>query len=77
MDLIFLPPHSLFPVEDTWGMLAVVSKLLKLFDPSRNSDSSSIEGRGCDLNHGDVVIAAITLSLIHISEPTRLLSRSD
>ena len=31
-------------------------------DPSRNSDSSPIEGRGCDLNHGDVVIAAITSS---------------
>ena len=35
-------------------------------DSSRNDAISPIDGRDCDLKHGDVVIAAITLSLIHI-----------
>ena len=42
-------------------------------DPSRNSDSSSIEGRGCDLNHGDVVIAAIT-SCTNTSNPSVMIA---
>ena len=42
-------------------------------DPSRNSDSSPIEGRGCDLNHGDVVIAAIT-SCTNTSNPSVMIA---
>ena len=42
-------------------------------DPSRNSDSSQIEGRGCDLNHGDVVIAAIT-SCTNTSNPSVMIA---
>ena len=42
-------------------------------DPSRNSDSSPIEGRGCDLNHGDVVIAAIT-SCTNTSHPNVMIA---
>ena len=42
-------------------------------DPSRNSDSSPIEGRGCDLNHGDVVIAAIT-SCTNTSNPNVMIA---
>ena len=42
-------------------------------DPSRNSDSSRIEGRGCDLNHGDVVIAAIT-SCTNTSNPNVMIA---
>ena len=41
--------------------------------PSRNSDSSPIEGRGCDLNHGDVVIAAIT-SCTNTSNPSVMIA---
>ena len=42
-------------------------------DPSRNSDSSPVEGRGCDLNHGDVVIAAIT-SCTNTSNPSVMIA---
>ena len=42
-------------------------------DPIRNSDSSPIEGRGCDLNHGDVVIAAIT-SCTNTSNPSVMIA---
>ena len=42
-------------------------------DPTRNSDSSPIEGRGCDLNHGDVVIAAIT-SCTNTSNPSVMIA---
>ena len=42
-------------------------------DPSRNSDSSPIEGRGCVLNHGDVVIAAIT-SCTNTSNPSVMIA---
>ena len=42
-------------------------------DPSRNSDSSPIGGRGCDLNHGDVVIAAIT-SCTNTSNPSVMIA---
>ena len=42
-------------------------------DPSRNSVSSPIEGRGCDLNHGDVVIAAIT-SCTNTSNPSVMIA---
>ena len=42
-------------------------------EPSRNSDSSPIEGRGCDLNHGDVVIAAIT-SCTNTSNPSVMIA---
>ena len=42
-------------------------------DPSRNTDSSPIEGRGCDLNHGDVVIAAIT-SCTNTSNPSVMIA---
>ena len=42
-------------------------------DPSRNRDSSPIEGRGCDLNHGDVVIAAIT-SCTNTSNPSVMIA---
>ena len=42
-------------------------------DPSRNSDSSPIEERGCDLNHGDVVIAAIT-SCTNTSNPSVMIA---
>ena len=42
-------------------------------DPSRNTDSSRIEGRGCDLNHGDVVIAAIT-SCTNTSNPSVMIA---
>ena len=42
-------------------------------DSSRNSDSSPIEGRGCDLNHGDVVIAAIT-SCTNTSNPSVMIA---
>ncbi len=42
-------------------------------DPSRNSDSSPIDGRGCDLNHGDVVIAAIT-SCTNTSNPSVMIA---
>ena len=42
-------------------------------DPSRNSDSSPIEGRGSDLKHGDVVIAAIT-SCTNTSNPSVMIA---
>ena len=42
-------------------------------DPTRNSDSSPIEGRGCVLNHGDVVIAAIT-SCTNTSNPSVMIA---
>jgi len=42
-------------------------------DPSRNPDSSPIEGRGCDLKHGDVVIAAIT-SCTNTSNPSVMIA---
>ena len=42
-------------------------------DPSRNSDSSPIGGRGCNLNHGDVVIAAIT-SCTNTSNPSVMIA---
>ena len=42
-------------------------------DPTRNSDSSPIEGRGCVLNHGDVVIAAIT-SYTNTSNPSEMIA---
>ena len=42
-------------------------------DPSRNSDSSPVEGRGCELNHGDVVIAAIT-SCTNTSNPSVMIA---
>ena len=42
-------------------------------DPNRNSDSSPIGGRGCDLNHGDVVIAAIT-SCTNTSNPSVMIA---
>ncbi len=42
-------------------------------DPSRNSDSSPIGERGCDLNHGDVVIAAIT-SCTNTSNPSVMIA---
>ena len=42
-------------------------------DPSRNTDSSPIEGRRCDLNHGDVVIAAIT-SCTNTSNPSVMIA---
>tara|TARA_B100000029_G_scaffold407431_1_gene408350 strand:+ start:841 stop:3516 length:2676 start_codon:yes stop_codon:yes gene_type:complete len=37
-------------------------------DESRNADSAEIEGRDCDLKHGDIVIAAIT-SCTNTSNP--------
>ena len=42
-------------------------------DPSRNSDSSPIEGRGFVLIHGDVVIAAIT-SCTNTSNPSVMIA---
>jgi len=42
-------------------------------DPSRNDDSSEIEGRGTDLSHGDVVIAAIT-SCTNTSNPSVMIA---
>ena len=38
-------------------------------DSSRNNDSAPIEGRDCDLKHGDIVIAAIT-SCTNTSNPS-------
>jgi len=38
-------------------------------DESRNADSAAIEGRDCDLKHGDIVIAAIT-SCTNTSNPS-------
>ena len=37
-------------------------------DASRNDDSAAVEGRECELNHGDIVIAAIT-SCTNTSNP--------
>ncbi len=42
-------------------------------DTARNNDSSIIEGRGTELNHGDVVIAAIT-SCTNTSNPTVMIA---
>jgi len=38
-------------------------------DESRNADTATIEGRDCDLKHGDIVIAAIT-SCTNTSNPS-------
>ncbi len=42
-------------------------------DASRNGDSSEIHGRGCNLSHGDIVIAAIT-SCTNTSNPSVMVS---
>ena len=42
-------------------------------DPSRNEEKYRIDGRGCDLGHGDVVIAAIT-SCTNTSNPSVMIA---
>ena len=42
-------------------------------DPSRNEEKHRIDGRGCDLGHGDVVIAAIT-SCTNTSNPSVMIA---
>ena len=42
-------------------------------DPSRNEEKFRIDGRGCDLGHGDVVIAAIT-SCTNTSNPSVMIA---
>ena len=42
-------------------------------DPSKNEDKSRIDGRDCDLGHGDVVIAAIT-SCTNTSNPSVMIA---